>query len=296
MSRQKNTSPPTLQVPQGQKIVITGHPENMHGAFYIRNTGQERISLHTLPLSTREAVQVTTRTKRMAESAQPAVRVRPGVIRPGQSGPVSLSLSLDPYTPPGEYQAEVDVAGQTQPVVMLVTEKVLLRISPPEVVVENLPGQKIKKQVVLSNRGNVSLHFGEFGAIYLDDELLVCRTLRAAAASVDDELRPLEEYLATILLSAKHVAESSGILRVHNLTGEITLQPGETRAVDLEIRVPQGLDKRGRYLGVLALYTASLSFVIVPSSGPPVPEENPPTGRTASTPPRRRAGKNSASR
>jgi hypothetical protein len=215
------------------------------------------------------------------------VRLRPGVIRPGQRGPVSLSLSLDPFTPPGEYQAEVEVGGQSQPVTMLVTEKVLLRISPAEVVVENLPGVKILKQVVLANKGNVPLSIGDFGAVYLDDELLICRTLRAAAAAVGDELRPLEEYLATILLKAKTVAESSGILRVHSPAGQITLQPGETRLLDLEIRVPEGLDKRGRYRGVFALYTSSLSFVIVPTAGPPAPEVGAPASR--------RAGKRSTS-
>jgi hypothetical protein len=281
MPRQKGPIPQTLEVPQGQRIVIAGQPENLRGSFYIHNTGTERVLLRSLPLSTRDKALAATRIERKAEEFKPSVRIRPGMIRPGQTGPVSLSLSLDPYTPPGEYQAEVEVAGKLQSVVILVTEKVSLRVSPSELVIENLPGQKITKRVVFTNHGNIPLHIGEFGAIYLDDELLICRTLRAAAAAVDDELRPLEEYLATILLQGKHVAESSGILRVHNLTGDINLQPGETQPVDLEIRVPEGLDKRGRFRGVFALYTTSLSLVIVPSSGPAAPEDSAPRTRRA---------------
>jgi hypothetical protein len=42
--------------------------------------------------------------------------------------------------------------------------------------------------------------------------------------------------------------------------------------MNLEIRVPGGLDRRGRYRGVAAIYTTNLSFVIVPTTGPTVPE------------------------
>jgi hypothetical protein len=282
MAKQSNTTQPTLEVPQGQRIILSGQPENLRGALLVHNTGPERVRLRSLPLTASKAMLASARSSEL----KPQVRLHPGVIRPGQRGEVSLSVSLSPETPPGEYQAQVEVGGQLQAVTMLVTEKVKLRISPSELVVENLPGHKIPKQVVFSNLGNVPLRIGEFGAIYLDDELQVCRTLRAAAAAVGDELRPLEEYLATILLQAKHVAESSGILRVHNLSGELTLQPGETQAVNLEVRVPEGLDKRGRYRGVFALYTSSLSLVIVPSSGPPMPE----AGATRT----RRVGKSSA--
>jgi hypothetical protein len=222
--------------------------------------------MRSLALAPGEAL--TSKLRLARPGAGAAMRLSPGIIRPGHSGPVSLSLSLDPYTPPGEYQAQVEIAGQVRPVVVHVTEKVALRLSPSELVIENRPGGKVQKRVVMSNQGNVPLQIGEFGAVFLDDDLLTCRTLRAAAAAVGDDLRSLEEYLATILLSAKHVAESSGILRIHSLAGKFELQPGETRPVDLEVRVPASLDKRGRYRGVLALYTANLSLVVVPSSGP----------------------------
>jgi hypothetical protein len=103
---------------------------------------------------------------------------------------------------------------------------------------------------------------------------------------VDDELRPVEEYLARILLSAKHVAERAGILRIYSRESETTLQPGEVRPLDLEIRVPATLDRRGRYRGVFALHNASLTFLIAPTAGPTPPdapdEEKPPRRRRSS--------------
>lgn len=273
--------PQVLEVIEDQPIVIAGQPASLRGALRLRNPSSGQVVLKSLALTSAGREQAG------LSLAGPELRLSPGIFRPGQARPVTLSLSLDPFTPPGEYQAQVEIAGQVRQVVMHVTEKTSLRISPTEVIVENRPGERIPKRIVVSNQGNVPLVLGNFGAIFLDDDLLVCRSLRAAAAAVGDELRPLEEYLARILLETKHVAESSGILRVHNPSGKIDLQPGETRPVDLEIHVPAGLEKRGRFRGVMALYNANLTFVVVPSSGPPAPE-------TETKAPRARAAKGAA--
>lgn len=271
MAKSKRVEPPALEILEDRPIVISGQPGNLRGVLYLSNRSNQHIvaPLAQLRLGGEPRADLPS----TAASQGPQIRLSPRIIRPGHSGSVRLSLSLDPYTPPGEYQTQAEISGQLRPVVVHVTEKVDLRISPSQLVIENQPGSRSQKRVILENRGNVSLQIGEFGVVYLDDDLLTCRTLRAAAAAVDDDLRSLDEYLATILLSAKHVAESSGILRIHNKTGKFELSPGEVHPVDLEVRVPETLDKRGRYRGILALHTANLTFVIVPGSGPPPPEE-----------------------
>ena len=100
----------------------------------------------------------------------------------------------------------------------------------------------------------------------MDDDLLNCRILRAAVAAVGDETQPLEEYLAEIARQARVVLAQAGNLRVHNTTGTIELAPGEVRAVELEIRLPDSLDRRGRYRANAALYTSDLEFIIVPAA------------------------------
>lgn len=270
MPRQRTIDPQAIEIPENGPIVLVGQPASLRGDLYLRNSSPERVVLRKLPLASGEQVAAL---RSARPGFAPAVRLSPGIIRPGHTGPVSLSVSLDPYTPPGEYHAEMDMAGRMVPVVMRVTERVDLRISPAELVIENRPDQTFQKQIVVTNTGNVPLTIGKLGSVFLDDELLICRTLRAAAAAVGDDLRPLEEYLARILLEAKHVAESSGILRVHSKAENEILQPGEVRPIDLEIRVPAALDRRGRYRGVLALYTANLTFLIVPTSGPSLPDE-----------------------
>ena len=51
-------------------------------------------------------------------------------------------------------------------------------------------------------------------------------------------------------------------LRVQN--AEATVAPGETRAIDLTITLPEKLEKRARYSGTAAISTSTLTFKVVP--------------------------------
>lgn len=248
-----------------EPIVLMGHPEVLQGDLHLKNPLDEKIKLRDMRLRQVVPEEVDEKVK---EPIQPkSQKLRTVLLRPGQQRRLRLTMGLEPNTPPGEYRGEIEVAGRTQPVVLHVTEKVDIRISPQSVVVENLSGESVKKRIVVSNRGNVPITIGEIGAVPLDDEQLQCRTLRAAAAAVGDEIKTFQEYLAIILYQAKVVMEHSGALRVRNLSGTTVVNPGEIKPVDLEIRIPEGLDKRSRFRGVVALYTANLEFLIVPASG-----------------------------
>jgi len=248
-----------------EPIVLMGHPEVLQGDLNLKNPLDEKIKLRDMKLRQVVPEEIDEKVK---EPIQPRSQtLRSILLKPGQQRRVRLSMDLGPNTPPGEYRGEIEVAGQTQPVVLYVTEKVDIRVSPQRVIVENLSGQSVKKRIVVSNRGNVPISISEIGAVPLDDEQLQCRTLRAAAAAVGDETRTFQEYLAIILYQAKLVMEQSGALRVRNLSGTTVVNPGEVKPVDLEIRVPDGLEKRSRFRGVVALYTANLEFLIVPVSG-----------------------------
>lgn len=248
-----------------EPIVLMGHPEVLQGDLNLKNPLDEKIKLRDMRLRQVIPEEVDEKVK---EPIQPkSQKLRTVLLRPGQQRRLRLTMGLEPNTPPGEYRGEIEVAGRTQSVVLHVTEKVDIRIAPQSVVVENLSGESVKKRIVVGNRGNVPISIGEIGAVPLDDEQLQCRTLRAAAAAVGDEIKTFQEYLAIILYQAKVVMEHSGALRVRNLSGTTVVNPGEVKPVDLEIRVPEGLDKRSRFRGVVALYTANLEFLIVPASG-----------------------------
>ena len=250
-----------IDQPEEEPVVLAGQPQALTGEVRFKNPSENKLVLR--------GAQVRSRPEETKVAALPAVSqaLATVVLYPGQQRNVPINLSLSPHTPPGEYRFDLEVAGQVRQVVLHVVEAVNLEISPSEVVIENRPGAKITKRVVFSNRGNVPLNVGEIGAIPLDDELLQCRILRAAVAEVGRETQPLEEYVAEIARQAIKVLDQAGTLRVHNTAGPFVLQPGEVRPVDLEISVPDTLDKRTRYRAAAAIYTTDLEFVIVPAQG-----------------------------
>lgn len=152
------------------------------------------------------------------------------VLQPGEHRRASLRLSLGPHMPPGEHQGIVTVAGRSHPAVFHVAEQVALDVAPHEIVVENQPGAKITKRVVFRNAGNVPLHIGEIAPVVLDEE----------------------------------AGEKADVLRVRKKGAVVELRPGEVRQLDLEVDVPATLEKHTRHYGSVALYTADLTFVVVP--------------------------------
>jgi hypothetical protein len=253
-----------LDLPEDKPIVLVGQPGAMRGEFHLKNPGTERLVLRGSQLH-----------GTAQEGTAIAHTLPPVVLRPGARRRVPLKFQLPPHTPPGEYQVELEAAGRAHPVLLHVTEVVRLDVAPAQVVIENDPGAKVVKRVVFSNQGNVPLTVGHIGAVPLDDDLLECRVGRAAYIIAGDQVTGLDDFFAELVRQTKAALEQSGVLRVRNLAGTVVLQPGDTRAVELEVRVPKGLNNRSRYRGVVALYTTDLEFVIVPSPGEAEPESEP---------------------
>jgi hypothetical protein len=282
-----------LDSPEGEPIVFFGQPDGLQGEISLRNPGEQKVVLRSARLHSEALTQALTATTTKGKQAPIAIEqtISTVVLRPGQGQRMPVSIALNAHTPPGEYRGEIEVAGRTRPAVFYVTEMLALEVSPPRFVIENRPGERVSKQIIVSNIGNVPITIGEFGPITLDDELLQCITGRAAVAHAD-ELETLDQYYVELLRQNKRVLESQGFLRVHNATGVVTIQPGEIRQIDLEIRVPEKLGKRSRYFGSIAIYTANVDFIVVPSAHgvtepeeplteePPKPEPKPASRRT----------------
>jgi hypothetical protein len=252
-------------------IVLVGGPGALKGELYLDNPGDARLVTRGAAVSTPQ-ISGDAKTRAAARGA-PALESRivsqkvPAVtVRPGERRRVPLKFALSPNTPPGEYHASLQLADRTFPVVFHVVEQLALEISPARLVLRNDAGATISKQVVLHNRGNVPLEIDELSAIPLDDELLNCRILRGVAAAVDSEEETgLDSVLAAFARQSRLALDQAGILRVRNRSGRLTLQPSEIRAVTLEFRLPESLEKRSRYRAILPIYTADLVIVIAPA-------------------------------
>lgn len=270
-----------LDTPEDEPILLVGQPVALSGEIKLRNPGDRNVilrdtRLHGTPL----IAGVEEKAGKAAPPGEPIQQaISTVVLRPGQSRRVPLNIALSAHTPPGEYRGEIEVAGRKRPVVYYITEMLEIDISPLRFVIENHPGATIAKQIVVSNLGNVPLNIGEFGPVTLDVEALDCIVGRMAVTQAD-QFETMDQFLVDQVRQTKRVNEEIGILRVRNASGAATVQPGEVRAFDLQIRIPDHLEKRYRYFGSVPIYTENLFFVIVPAPGEPVEPEPKPAPRS----------------
>jgi hypothetical protein len=242
-------------------IILVGPPQALQGELRLHNPGEQKLVLRDARLHSEAP-----RAAKASLASMPEFSMRRIVLRPGELRRVPLKIPLSPHTPPGEYRGQVEVGGHTREVVMHITEVIRLDISPAQLVVDNQPGATIVKHAVFTNAGNVPLPMGDIGPVVLDETLLECRTGRAAIAALGDKITSLDDYIAEVVRQTKAALEQTGILRVHVSGSPMTLAPGEVRPVEIEIRIPDNLDRRARYLGVAALYTTNLEFLLVPTN------------------------------
>jgi hypothetical protein len=283
-------------------LVLAGPPRAIRGEFHLRNATAQKVSVRdatfrsVVPPAAREAAKEagdistrpTTKVKaadvaKAAKAADAAksqlqragvtpaalasavlpeagLSLRRIVVRPGQSRQVPVAFELDPRTPPGTYHAELTVNDQKRDVVMHVTEDVSLQIIPDEIVLDSVPGGKTTKTVVFSNLGNVPVQVRTIGTVVLDEELVHCRALRGAISDVGDTMKTLDDFAAALGKRYKKLYETL-VLKIQN--DAVTLQPGDTRAIDLTITLPDNLEKSSRYTGYAAISTSSLTFTVV---------------------------------
>jgi hypothetical protein len=258
----RSPAPVALLADAEEPLILTGPPRFIRGEFRLQNPTADKIIVREPHV--RAAVGAVSRKKSLAEGAAfpgPALVMRRIVMRPNQSRPVPVALTLDPRTPPGTYHAELVVNDQLRTVVVHVTEEVGLTIQPAEIVLASRSGDKMKKQVVFTNTGNVPISIRNLGTVVLDEELVHCRALRGALSDVGDTMTNLDEFVVALGRRYKKLYESM-VLKVQNTA--VTVEPGQTKPVELTITLPDKLDPRARYGGYAAISSSNLQFTIVP--------------------------------
>jgi hypothetical protein len=245
----------------GKPLVLVGPPSHLRGELHIRNSSAEKVIVRQ-PLMRPVAPTGRGKQVRMAlPTHDDAMTLRRIVVRAGQARQIPIALALAPTTPPGTYHAELDVDGDLREVVVHVTEDVSFSLDPGQLVLLNHPGEKVHKQIVVKNTGNVAITVKSIGTVVLDEELVHCRALRGALADVGATMKTLDDFAAA-LGKRYHDLYENLILKVQN--EKTTIDPGDTASIDLTITLPDSLDARTRYTGFAPISTASLVFTIVP--------------------------------
>lgn len=247
-----------LDFPDQPSLVLVGPPGRLRGEIHVRNPGTRKLVVRDPTVRTRAASLVALTGK----ANEATWHLRRVVLRPGQARRVPLALELDPRTPPGEYDVELDLVGVRQPFRLIVTEHADVSLEPDEIVIENRPGETIERTVVVTNLGNLPISVPKIGSIGLDDELGHCRALRATLKDDGDQIASLDELIKSLSKHYKALYDPL-VLRIQN--DSVTIAPGAMQSIALSLELPDELIPTARYLAVAPIATRSLHFTIVPS-------------------------------
>lgn len=185
---------------------------------------------------------------------------------PGQSGRVPVRLSLDPHTPPGNYEAQFDVAGSTQKAMIEVLAVERLSFAPRSLTITASPGEVVKVQLVITNEGNQSLTLGMLGMLVLQEEEQVCLSIQRALAAVKSSKEGEEHRIFLDSLARSLAEKKTDFGRVRLADGEVTLAGGESYCGMAEIHTPRDMAPGAQYRSLLKTRSGQL-FVRITAQG-----------------------------
>ncbi len=165
-----------------------------------------------------------------------------GRLGPGESGEVSVALTIDPRTPPGRVRGELDVGGRAIPIVIVVPEERVVRVAPTLLRVDGSPGQQVEKELTIENRGNVPM-------MVYDPEPIVLKPLEQLHTMVrraveQTETSDYEAFLNSLTARARELVEGDRerlvLVRVEG--APFAVQPGEAVVTRLIWTLPENLN------------------------------------------------------
>jgi hypothetical protein len=248
-----------IATPHDEPLVLAGPPAKLTGQIDLHNPGDASVVLRDAGFNDPRGI----------------LRARPGrqsfspfVVRAHQHQRGPVTISLDPATPPGEYRAEIELAGSTRPVVLHVTESIDLTVHPQSIVILNQRGAQ-RRRIVVTNEGNVPFAIGDLGDVDLEDDMLSERTRLALepvtrAAKIETKVSDGPVLVLLKLAPADAFRESGLSVRSHGPA--VTVTPGETVVIDLDVTLQADLPPNSRYRGRTPLLTRDLEFVVVSSA------------------------------
>lgn len=232
---------------QGEKLHLIGKPSLCVGEISVRNLSAEKIRLKRIPLA-------SSRMSGPSEISVSHLRVF-GILPPGAAMQVPVQLPIPPQTPPGRYAAEAVIGGARKSVTIDVLESWDLAINPGEISLKLHPGERARRPVLLTNRGNMpyTLHRAAFAPLQDKDgtHRNIFLSLRHATAEPDYEA-VLNDFVKRMQDTEVEPA------RIGILSDGRSLLPGETRDFEIEISLPEDLKRNRRYSGKATFENARL--------------------------------------
>jgi hypothetical protein len=184
----------------------------------------------------------------------------PIAIRPLRSTPPivsTLSFRLPKSTPPGLYKGNIEIGDQRIPIEVDVESRSSLRFIHPKFTHKGPPGAKVSAELMLLNRGNVSVTLPDKDSFCVfEDGGLARAFFRGLVEEDSDGTRRMDRIL-------DEVAKAHGGLVIVTINkGAGRLAPEEVRELQVDLLLSRKLIGGRTYRGTWCVAGASLEVVI----------------------------------
>jgi hypothetical protein len=237
-------------------VHLVGTPPRLSGRVTIANHGADKLKVKTLDL----------RVKGLRKSA-PALACIMQVsarVAPGASSSFIAQAVVDDAMPPGTYEAEIDVGGETRPAVLHVLERRELVVTPGAFDLVGAPGASVAHPAVIVNAGNVEATVPKVALAALGEQGALHSLFHVAMSQAGREghVKALDAYAALLAQS-----EVDPVKVTFGDASGAKLAPGESRAVQLQFELPARLARHRVYRGAFLVGKTRCTLDITTENG-----------------------------
>ena len=179
-------------------------------------------------------------------------------IRKHDDGTIKqVKIRLPEATPPGRYAGTLKSGQQEFPIAIDVQEKQRLQIAPVSLQLRGKPGEKIHAQLLLINKGNVSINIPERDVIGIyDDDGMEVAFAATYRLETDDPLVLLKSFIG------KMREGHGGLVKIRVSEGAGALPPATQKSIALEISLSDTAKANHQYHGVWSLGSVEYALTI----------------------------------
>ena len=233
------------------EIILSGPPQSLRGKVVLQNSTDEHMFVRNVPMKNANNV----------EGVFP-VHTR---LRPREVISKNIHYTMDPQTPPGTYEINLQAGNEIKKATVIVHENLDIRLSPQNIVLEGIePGARHTREILFTNNGNIAVALPNIKHNTLTDMDLICRNLSQAVRSNGDE--GIEKTLDAFTRGLKKdIADWVNISLKE--TGQV-IQPGQTILLHLTIELPADINKSYQYTGDIRIFDKEIHYTAINKASP----------------------------
>ncbi len=225
---------------ESETLLLSGTPPICTGEIALRNLTGEKVRVKQLPARFDSAAIGTVPLRVFARLA------------PHETSRVPAHVVIGRATPAGTYSAAIDVGGGKQArAVLRVFESHRTRVVPQPLELRGAPGEQLRGEFVVENRGNVVQRIPRHAMVFLEElDWLGRSVVHALREATRDE--GVVRVLDRLVLELKDTMMPTTPVTLTSAAQK--LAPGQSVPVEFEFTLPAAIVKDRRYRAFMKLF------------------------------------------